>query len=118
VWDPAVGLTNPASHHTLPTQTATNIFCSGQVNLPGTDGEVLILGGSQEVNGLRNYGTAHTQIFDSNAERLYLGENSMHQARWYPSVTVLGNGNVVAQVRVCLCARVRKESTGCCGCCS
>jgi hypothetical protein len=90
-WDPAVGLADPASHHTLPTQTATNIFCSGQVNLPGTDGEVLILGGSQVVNGVRNSGTAHTQVFDSNAERLYLGENDMHQARWYPSVTVLGN---------------------------
>jgi hypothetical protein len=97
VWDPSIGLANASSHFTLPTQTATNIFCSGQVNL--ADGEVLILGGSQVVNGVRNSGTAYTQLFNSDTERLYREDRNMFQARWYPSVTVLGNGNVVAQVR-------------------
>jgi hypothetical protein len=97
VWDPSIGLANASSHSTLPTQTATNIFCSGQVNL--ADGEVLILGGSQVVNGVRNSGTSYTQLFNSDTERLYREDRNMFQARWYPSVTVLGNGNVVVQVR-------------------
>jgi hypothetical protein len=101
VWEPSLGLFDPSSHRTLPTQTATNIFCSGQVNIPGVDGEVLIMGGSQYYNGVKNSGTYHTQIFHSTNETLSMsGNNSMHLARWYPSVTVLASGNIVAQVRV------------------
>jgi hypothetical protein len=101
VWEPSLGLFDPSSHSTLPTQTATNIFCSGQVNIPGVDGEVLIMGGSQYFNGVKNSGTYHTQIFQSATETLSMsGNSSMHQARWYPSVTVLASGNIVAQVRV------------------
>ena len=35
VWDPTLGLSDPNAHDTLPTQTKTNIFCSGQVTVPG-----------------------------------------------------------------------------------
>jgi hypothetical protein len=113
VWDPRLGLFNSSSHRTLPTQTRTDIFCSGQVNIPGTEGDVLIMGGSQVVNGVRNSGTTHTQIFDSRTESLYLTGNNMHEARWYPTVTVLSDGNIVAQVRKefpSLC----KSSDSCC----
>jgi hypothetical protein len=98
VWDPSLGLDNPSSHHTLPTQTGTDIFCSGQVNIPGLEGEVLIMGGSQVFNGVKNSGTTHTQIFNATSETLYLTGNNMYHARWYPSVTVLDDGNIVVQV--------------------
>jgi hypothetical protein len=98
VWDPSKGLLDPTAHRVLPTQTATNIFCSGQVNLP--DGQVFIMGGSQVFNGLKNAGTHHTQIFNTTDEILYLSNSAMHQARWYPTVTVLANGDIVAQVSI------------------
>jgi hypothetical protein len=98
VWDPSLGLSDPNSHYTMPSTTATNIFCSGQVTIPELKGEVLIMGGSQVFNGKINAGTTHTQIFDVESETLYLPGNNMHLPRWYPSVTVLANGNIVAQV--------------------
>jgi hypothetical protein len=103
VWDPTIGLANSSSHYTMPSTTATNIFCSGQVNLPELAGEVLIMGGSQIFNGKINAGTTHTQIFDIESETLYLPGNNMHLPRWYPSVTVLANGNIVSQVSCSNC---------------
>jgi hypothetical protein len=98
VWDPSIGLDDSSSHYTMRSTTETNIFCSGQVNLPGLKGEVLIMGGSQVFAGRENAGTAHTQIFDIESETLYLPGNNMHLPRWYPSVTVLATGNIVVQV--------------------
>jgi hypothetical protein len=98
VWNPSLGLFNTSSHNTLPTQTRTNMFCGGQVNIPGKQGEVLIMGGSQTINGVKNCGTNHTQIFSSTSETLYLTGKNMYHGRWYPSVTVLGTGNIVAHV--------------------
>ena len=91
VWDPTLGLFDPNAHHTLPTTTVTNIFCSGQVIVPAT-AEVLITGGSQTIKGAKNYGVAHAQLFDSISETLQLAKHNMTFSRWYPTVTTLSNG--------------------------
>jgi hypothetical protein len=94
VWDPATN-----THHTLSYnggEKGTNIFCSGQVQLSST-GEILITGGSQVINGTKNYGIAHAQFFNPDDDSLELAENNMHVARWYPSVTSLGNSKIVVQ---------------------
>ena len=65
VWDPATN-----THHTLSYnggEKGTNIFCSGQVQLSST-GEILITGGSQVINGTKNYGIAHAQFFNPDDE--------------------------------------------------
>lgn len=95
VWDPTTNthLTRPVEHGG---NVNTNIFCSGQVTVP-TDGKVLITGGSQTFNGTRNYGVTDTQIFDPDTETMQIAQHDMHYARWYPSVTVLGNTHIVAQ---------------------
>jgi hypothetical protein len=96
IWDPTLGLTNINAHQTLNTTTKTNIFGSGQVILPST-GEVLITGGSMEIDGLRNYGVTHSQVFDPTTEILNFTKNNMNIARWHPSVTTLGNGKILVQ---------------------
>ncbi|MBE9030234.1 DUF1929 domain-containing protein [filamentous cyanobacterium LEGE 11480] len=94
VWNPAQGLRRK-SHLTLPTITDTNIFCSGQVLLPS--GQVLITGGSQEINGVRNFGIATAQLFNPSDNSLRRLPQSMNLSRWYPAVTTLGNGTVLLQ---------------------
>jgi hypothetical protein len=94
VWDPATN-----SHLTLNYtggEKGTNLFCSGQVQLP-TTGEILLTGGSEVLNGTQNYGIGHVQIFDPDADTIELADRNMHFARWYPSVTTLGNSLIVVQ---------------------
>lgn len=94
VWNPA-----DHQHNTLTYnggEKGTNLFCSGQVQV-ATNGKVLITGGSQILNTTRNYGIAHLQFFDPATDTLELAERNMHFGRWYPSVTTLGNANIVVQ---------------------
>ena len=94
VWDPTTN-----SHKTLSYnggEKGTNIFCSGQVQVSST-GEIFITGGSEVINGTKNYGIAHAQFFNPADDSLELAENNMHEARWYPSVTSLGNSKIVVQ---------------------
>jgi hypothetical protein len=114
VWDPSVGLFDPTSHHTLDARTPARLFCNAQVNLPTMDGAVLLMGGSTPY---RNLGVTYNYLFDSNNETIQLTEHYMHYARWYPTATVLSNGDVVIQVsgpvvvlvstRLCLPAAAR-----------
>jgi hypothetical protein len=93
VWDPATNEHNTVTYYGGP--KGNNLFCSGQVQLPS--GQVLITGGSENMNDIPNYGIAHVQFFDPETDTIELADRNMYFPRWYPSVTTLGNGQVVVQ---------------------
>src|SRR5882672_687614 len=68
-------------HTTLPNNTNTDLFCSGQINL--IDGRILLTGGDNYVNGAtNNTPNADVNIFtplDNSVTRA----GSMSRARWY-----------------------------------
>jgi hypothetical protein len=90
VYDPATGtFTNVA--------TPADLFCAGHVQL--RDGRVLVMGGNKAYptadgtvgfKGLRN-----SYIFDP-ATNKYTRTNDMLAGHWYPSATMLGNGDVLS----------------------
>ena len=96
VWDPAKGLA-PNSHTTLDVQTGNNLFCSAQTLIPGSGGLMLITGGSVAIGGARNFGTRQVNIFDPVNQSFYHPQREMLKPRWYPTVTVLGDGRVLVQ---------------------
>ncbi len=81
VWDPATGNFKPIA-------SPANLFCAGHALLP--DGRVFLAGGHIDDNqGLPNITTfsATTDAFTSLPP--------MSRGRWYPTTTVLANGDVV-----------------------
>ena len=78
VWDPATNTFSTVAG------TGSNIFCAGHVTLP--DGRVLIDGGAAITD---------VNIFDPITDKM-TRTTSMQQARFYPSVTLLPNGHVLA----------------------
>ncbi|RZI86229.1 MAG: DUF1929 domain-containing protein [Rubrivivax sp.] len=93
VWDPSKGF-GPESHLTLPNQTGTDLFCSGEVLVPA-DGAVLLVGGDLTVGGKRNWSSADINFFDFNKNVLKSAGRTMERPRWYPTVATLGNGDVL-----------------------
>ena len=93
VWDPQQGF-GPESHLTLPNQTGTDIFCSGQLLVPA-DGAVLVVGGDRTVNGQRNWSSPDINYFDFNKNVLKSAGRTMARPRWYPTVATLANGDVL-----------------------
>lgn len=91
VWDPASG-TGSGSHNTLPNTTGTDLFCSAQSIL--SNGQVLITGGDRTINGVRNYSTEQTNIFDPSTSTLR-PNGAMSYARWYPTIVSMPNGDAV-----------------------
>ena len=84
LWDPE----SPNAGFTAIAKTY-RIFCSGHTFLP--DGRLLITGGT--ISGTR--GDPRAVIFDP-ATNSWTPTSSMAQGRYYPTTTVLSNGNVVA----------------------
>ncbi len=84
LWDPE----SPNGGFTAIAKTY-RIFCSGHTFLP--DGRLLITGGT--ISGTR--GDPRAVIFDP-ATNSWTPTSSMAQGRYYPTTTVLSNGNVVA----------------------
>ena len=80
VWDPATG-----SQTEVWLRDGYNIFCSGFAHLP--NGTIFVAGGNK--NKLLE-GIVQTHYFDWENDTWSLGEN-MSYARWYPSVTAMGN---------------------------
>jgi hypothetical protein len=79
LWNPATGVFTPVP-------SPVRLFCAGQVLL--ADGRVLAAGGHIS----NNHGHAHITIFSNNA---WASGTTMARGRWYPTTTVMGNGDVV-----------------------
>lgn len=90
IWDPATGNLTAVS-------TPWDAFCSGHVAL--ADGRILIAGGSggysSPSTNSQPSGTKKAYLFDP-ATSQYLAVPDMHLARWYPTMTELGDGRVFA----------------------
>ncbi len=93
-WDPA-DYALPGylkfNHIHVP-DTLTQIFCAGQHTL--ADGRLLVAGGMDGPK-LSDLGTDHADIFDPVTKR-WTAARPMNVGRYYPTLTMLGNGNLVA----------------------
>ncbi|MFI5757397.1 galactose oxidase-like domain-containing protein [Streptomyces sp. NPDC051569] len=100
VYDPENG-----SYRTIP--TPDDMFCSGHVQL--ADGRVLVMSGNKgypSADGTMGYqGYKQSYIFDPVTET-YSRTNDMNDGHWYPSATVMGNGDVMSF------GGLREDSTG------
>lgn len=90
IWDPASG-------NFTDVPTPEDLFCSGHVQLP--NGNVLIMGGNKaypDAAGTHGYeGLKSSYIFNVSTNT-YQKINDLNTGHWYPSATVLGNGNVLS----------------------
>ncbi|MYR44186.1 galactose oxidase, partial [Streptomyces sp. SID5910] len=100
VYDPATG-----AYRTIP--TPKDMFCAGHVQLQ--DGRVLVMSGNAgypSADGTVGYqGFKDSYVFDPETET-YTKTNDMNDGHWYPSATILGNGDVVSF------GGLREDSTG------
>ena len=81
-WDPANGTTVQAS------QPGYDLFCTGHVFL--ADGRLFVVGGHIQ-NGV---GLPNASTYDA-INNLWTSVPPMSAGRWYPTATVLGNGDVL-----------------------
>ncbi|MEU1671572.1 galactose oxidase early set domain-containing protein [Streptomyces roseifaciens] len=100
VYDPKTG-----AMKTVP--TPVDMFCAGHVQL--SDGRVLIMSGNKAypaADGSHGYeGFKDSYLFDPSSES-YVKTNDMNDGHWYPSATILGNGDVISF------GGLREDSTG------
>ncbi|MEU3887486.1 galactose oxidase-like domain-containing protein [Streptomyces sp. NPDC029041] len=99
VYDPQKG-----TYKVIP--TPKDMFCAGHVQLQ--DGRVLVMSGNQAypVPGGHGYeGYKDSYVFDPKTET-YTKTNDMNDGHWYPSATILGNGDVISF------GGLREDSTG------
>jgi PKD repeat protein len=84
VWDPGTG--------TIYTQpVGWDMFCNGMVALP--DGRIFINGGNFKYDPF--WGEPRNAIFDP-VTSVFTDVENMAHGRWYPTVTVLGDGRVLS----------------------
>jgi hypothetical protein len=84
VWDPQTG--------NITTQSiGWDMFCNGMVVLP--DGRPLIDGGTLQYNPF--YGRSNASVFDPVSSQ-FTDLTTMANGRWYPTVTLLPDGTVLA----------------------
>jgi Domain of unknown function (DUF1929) len=81
IWDPATG-----AFKSVP--APANLFCAGHALLP--DGRVFVAGGHID----DNQGLPNLTLFSS-ATDAWTSLPPMARGRWYPTTTVMGNGDVV-----------------------
>src|SRR5262249_25909746 len=83
LWDPATNTNTPATH------AGANIFCSGFASL--ANGQLLVAGG--HINNFVGLPNAYT--YDP-VNDTWTRLPDMNNGRWYPTVTTLPNGDVLA----------------------
>jgi Domain of unknown function (DUF1929)/Glyoxal oxidase N-terminus len=93
IWTPSLG-TGPESHMVLPNTTPTDIFCGAQVVVP-SEGKVLLTGGDNTINGVRNYSSADINEFDYQNNTLSPVPSKLSRPRWYPTILTLPNSEVL-----------------------
>lgn len=90
VYDPENG-----TYKQIP--TPKDMFCAGHVQLQ--DGRVLVMSGNKgypSADGTIGYqGYKDSYVFDPVTET-YSRTNDMNDGHWYPSATILGNGDVIS----------------------
>ncbi|MEU0020350.1 galactose oxidase-like domain-containing protein [Streptomyces rochei] len=100
LYDPETG-----DYKAIP--TPKDMFCAGHVQLK--DGRVLVMSGNKgypSADGTIGYqGYKDSYIFDPRTET-YSKTNDMNDGHWYPSATILGNGDVISF------GGLREDSTG------
>ncbi|WP_395574601.1 galactose oxidase-like domain-containing protein [Streptomyces sp. BK79] len=100
LYDPETG-----DYKAIP--TPKDMFCAGHVQLK--DGRVLVMSGNKgypSADGTIGYqGYKDSYIFDPETE-VYTKTNDMNDGHWYPSATILGNGDVISF------GGLREDSTG------
>jgi hypothetical protein len=88
LYDPVTG-----KHKTI--RTPIDMFCAGHVQL--ADGRVLVMSGTKDypLDGVPDSweGSEKSYIFDPRDNK-YHATNDLNDGHWYPSATVLGNGDV------------------------
>jgi hypothetical protein len=83
VWDPQAG--------SITTQSvAWDMFCNGMVSLP--DGRVFINGGTLQYDPF--HGALSTSLYDPTT-KTFTNVQQMAHGRWYPTVTMLGDGRIL-----------------------
>jgi hypothetical protein len=88
---------NPANNSFLNIPTPEDMFCVGHVTL--ADGRVLVQGGTlgypeSNQTGVAEYsGLKSSYIFDPATNR-FTRANDANEGHWYPTLTMLGNGDV------------------------
>lgn len=94
LWEPGDSLNG--GHLTLPNTTATDLFCSAQLVLPGS-GELLMTGGDTW-NGAATtgVGNADATLFRPGSNSLATGP-AMNRPRWYATMTTLPDGEIYVQ---------------------
>jgi hypothetical protein len=84
LWNPA----NPGSFTSLP--LPADFFCSGLTLLRG--GRLLVAGGHA---GVDNFGLKSAYQFNQSTKQ-WIQSADMRNGRWYPTLTTMGNGQVLA----------------------
>jgi hypothetical protein len=89
VWDPDTG-----EFSDVP--TPEDMFCAGHVTLP--DGRVLLQGGTSSYpetgTGAADYGGLKSSYIFDPATDTFSRVNDANEGHWYPTLTMLGNGDV------------------------
>ena len=84
VWNPST-----RTHTNVDEKLGSNIFCSGHTVLP--DGRIFVAGGNLNDN-LDGINKTHTFSFSN---RTWAVGNDMARARWYPTLTMMSNGETL-----------------------